>query len=129
MSTRKRTGSKRLRMLASDAENTESINTTELSEIITICFNLSMTIGLDEQLRTDFLVAGKRLRGTLVNLLSARFDGSTGEFREAAANLTVINKRLKNVLQDIEKAAQLVEDIAGLIGQLDGLLKLAVAFL
>jgi len=131
MSEKITTGSRIVGMLDTkllEAHEIESINTAELAEIISMCFDLSMTVGLDEQLRADCLVAGKRLRGILVNLLSARFESSSQEFQEASANLTRINKQLIKVFEGLEKVAKLVEDIGGLISQLDGLLKLAVAF-
>jgi hypothetical protein len=106
-----------------------SIDTVTLTQIINQCFDISMTVGIPDKIKTEYLALGKRLRGSLVNLLSVKFDAATQQFKDATDALTIVNKRLKEVEGSIEKIADTVEHIEKLIGVLDGLLKLAVPFI
>jgi len=100
----------------------------KLAEIITLCFDLSMDGGVPEKLRPKFLVLGKRLRGTLINLLSAQFDSQTPKFIKANKKIEEVNKALKKTAEDLKEIADTIEQIGKLVGILDGLLGIAVSF-
>lgn len=103
-------------------------DTATLTQIIDKCFDFSMDGRLTQQQRTKFLTLGKRLRGTLVNLLSAQFDDGTKAVEDANANLKSINKRLEDTANTLNNIASTVKDIALLVGALDKLIGIAKTF-
>lgn len=108
---------------------TERIDNETLTKMILLCFDLSTDGGVPAEFRPEFLALGKRLRGTLVNLLSADFDNSAPKFIDAKDKLKAVNKALKATAEELKKFADTVEEVGKLIGVLDDLLKIAVGFL
>lgn len=107
---------------------TEKIDNVVLTKMILRCFDLSTDGGVPAEFRPDFLALGKRLRGTLVNLLSAQFDSTAPAFVDAKDKLKAVNKTLKETADKLKKFADTVEQVGQLIGILDDLLKIAVSF-
>jgi hypothetical protein len=104
------------------------VDTTTLTQLIDACFNLSMDGRLDQQQRSDFLAMGKRLRGSLLNLLSATFDEGTPAVLSANAEISRINNGLKAQAERLNQIAQTVKDIGSLVASLDKLIGIAVSF-
>lgn len=98
-----------------------------LAEIVDRCFDYAMDARLSQARRTKFLVAGKRLRGSLLNLISARFN-DTARLAAANARLDAINTRLARTKEVIEKTAEVLKDLGTLTSALDTLLATAVLF-
>jgi hypothetical protein len=105
-----------------------TLDTITLTTIINRCFEYSLDGQLSESKRAKFLVQGKRLRGHLMNLLSAQFEEGTQAVLDANAKLKEVNKELKDSAAVIENAVNTLSNIAQLVGSLDRLLSIAVAF-
>jgi hypothetical protein len=105
------------------------VNTEALVAIINQCFDLAMDGRLKPRERKTFLVAGKRLRGTLVNLLTATFDESAERFQDASKTIESVNKDLKATKVKIDRAATTMANLATLAQVLDDLLKIASGFI
>lgn len=103
-------------------------DTVALTDIINDCFLLSMDGRLSIDQQTEMLTLGKRLRGTLINIISAIFDDQTEDFQKATADLKKVNNDLKAQIQQLTNLAQTVKEIGALIGDLDKLLSVATAF-
>lgn len=106
-----------------------TIDTVTLTGIINRCFDLSMDGRLSDFQRNAFLVEGKRLRGHLVNLLSAQFDEDSEEFKQASKRLKAVNTELRDGAAVLAKTAAVLANIATLVGTLDKLLNVAVSFI
>jgi hypothetical protein len=104
------------------------INSALLTEIIESCFDLSMDGRLPSGKRRDFLTLGKRLRGVLVNILTARFDDGTQAVIDVNTKISDLNKSLKNTNDAFNNAAQLIGQLGALVSSLDGLLAMASGF-
>jgi hypothetical protein len=107
----------------------EKVDSVALTEVIDRCLDYSMDGRFTQDLRAEFLVVAKRLRGSLLNLLSARFDEGTQQLEEANAELTVVNTHLKKEAETLASAAQTIADLNKLIGSLDKLIGVAAGFL
>ena len=107
----------------------EKVDFVTLTEIIDRCLDFSMDGRFTQTQRTKFLTIAKRLRGLLLNLLSARFDEGTEGLDEANASLAEINGRLKKKAETLEKAAQTLADLTKIVGSLDKLLGVVGSFL
>ncbi len=107
----------------------EKVDAVTLTAVIDQCLDNSMDGRFPQSARSEFLILAKRLRGSLLNLLSARFDEGTDTLAEANAELGRINKQLKKKADTLAKAADTLEDIAGLAGSLDKLIGVARNFL
>lgn len=105
-----------------------STDTTVLTNLISTCFTLSANLDLTPDQRQGFLVVGKQLRGTLVNLLSAKFKDGTQAVMDANQQLNQINQQAAQLTKDLSNLDNVLNQINGLVGVLDGLLKIAVAF-
>jgi hypothetical protein len=103
-------------------------DTTTLSNIIVQCFDYSMDGRFTQKQRSAFLMDGKRLRGHLMNLLSARFDDGTQAVVDANTQLSKINDRLEDSVETLAHAASTLNDVANLVSNLDKLLSLATSF-
>jgi hypothetical protein len=79
--------------------------------------------------RTEFLALGKRLRGSLLNLISAQFDDGTQAVLNANQQLNVVNTQLSDAVTALANFAQVVNNISDLVSDLDQLLKVAASFL
>jgi hypothetical protein len=104
------------------------IDAATLAQLIDTCFELSMDGRLADDRQRDFLVAGKRLRGSLVNLISAQFDDATQGVLTANAKLEEANKRAAKLTDDLSAASNVLTQVNSLVGALDDLLKLASSF-
>jgi hypothetical protein len=104
-------------------------DTTTLAAIVDQCFDYSMDGRFSLKQQNVFLTDGKRLRGSLLNLLSARFDDGTQALLDANEQLTKINARLEDSAVVLAHVAQTLNDIATLVGNLDKLLNVATSFL
>ena len=106
-----------------------TVDTVMLTSVINQCFELSLDGQLSEAKRAKFLAHGKRLRGHLINLLSAQFTEGTEAVLEANARLKEVNTDLKDNAAVLENTVNTLSNIAKLVGTLDRLLNVAVAFL
>jgi hypothetical protein len=100
----------------------------ELTKTIMECFDNSMDNRFTTEERKEFLVNGKRLRGSLINLLSADFNEETAEIIESNNLIKEINVSLKEKDRMLDNAAVVVDNITKLVSILDDLLKLAASF-
>jgi hypothetical protein len=100
-----------------------------LTEIVDRCFDLAMDNRLTEAQCTKYLVAGKKLRGSLLNLISARFEEGTAELEEANEQLADVNAALKKDAEAIKNVADTVKSLSTLVGSLDKLLGVAESFI
>lgn len=105
------------------------VDTTTLAEIINQCFIYSTDGRFSSAQQTAFLADGKRLRGLLLNLLSAQFDDGTQAVLDANKQLTAINTELSNSATALANAAQTLKDVARLVDNLDKLLNIVTKFL
>jgi len=99
-----------------------------LTEIIMACFDLASDSSVPEDLRPKFLAMGKRLRGLLLNLITADFEAETPEFKEANQKLRRVNAFLRQQAQSLDDLANAIEQLGRLVGILDGLLGMAIGF-
>ena len=102
---------------------------TALTEVVDRCFDLSMDNRLTEAQCTKYFVLGKRLRGSLLNLISARFEEGTAELEEANEELADVNAALKKDAEAIKNVADTVKSLGTLVGSLDKLLGVAGSFI
>lgn len=105
-----------------------AVDTPTMTRLIVTCFNLSQDSRLGSRQR-DFLVAGKRLRGYLINLISAQFNDDTDLVLDGNRQLTRVTQQAVHLRGDVAAAASLLSEINVVIGVLDELLNLAVSFL
>jgi len=106
----------------------DRLNVQQLTDCIVECFELSSSGAVPPDLRNEFLVLGKRLRGALVNLVSARFSEGTDAVRDANSRISDVNRRLKAEAKRLDDFVATLRAGAALMGTLDSLLKIAVAF-
>ncbi|BBO16596.1 conserved hypothetical protein [Candidatus Brocadia pituitae] len=104
------------------------ITNTELAQLVERCFDLSMDARLNINERKDFLAIGKRLRGSLLNLLSAQFKDNTQAVIDANNQLKVLNAKLQDTISVLQNIAQVITQLGSLVKILDDLLKTASSF-
>ena len=104
------------------------VDTTTLAEVVKQCFEHSTDGRFTTEERARFLVEGKRLRGLLMNLLSAQFDDGTEALVGANAAVRAVNADLKASADQLAGIATTLNNIARLVGTLDKLLNVAVSF-
>lgn len=105
------------------------VDTQSLTALISECFDLSMNGDLEsDEIRSNFLVAGKQLRGCLVNLISAQFNDGTKDVVEANKELNQVNQNTAKLTQNLASTNDVLGQINKLVGILDGLLKIAASF-
>ena len=92
------------------------------------CFDLSMDGRLTQPRRSEMLALGKRLRGSLINLLSAEFADDLKAVKDANQKLQAVNQTLTDSIAAINKIADTVKEVTRLVTSLDKLLKLVVSF-
>lgn len=107
---------------------TTPIDTATLTTIINQYFFYAMDARVTPADQNSFLIEGKRLRGQLINLLSAQFDNTTAQFAAATASLTKVNAALSNSATALANIATTLNSITTLIGNLDKLLAVAKSF-
>lgn len=105
------------------------VDTTTLTDIINKCFDNASDGRFSEDQQAAFLADGKRLRGLLLNLLSAQFDDGTQAVVNANNQLRTVNAALSNAAASLANTAQTLNSIATLVGNLDKLLNVAASFL
>jgi hypothetical protein len=104
------------------------LDTATLSRVITQCFDNSMDGRFSPEQRATFLTQGKRLRGLLLNLLSAQFDDGDQQVANANVELASVNSDLGASLADLTQVAATLDEIARLVGTLDGALGAVASF-
>jgi len=104
------------------------IDTVTLTGIINQCFGFATDGRVSPSDQQTFLIEGKRLRGLLLNLLSAQFDDGTAAFATASAALSTVNKKLSKDATALANVAATLDGIATLVGNLDKLLSIATSF-
>jgi hypothetical protein len=107
---------------------TAPVDTATLTTIINQCFSFAMDARFSPADQNSFLIEGKRLRGQLLNLLSAQFDNTTAQFAAATNSLTTVNAALSKSATVLANTAQTLSNITTLIGNLDKLLTVATSF-
>jgi hypothetical protein len=107
----------------------EKVDAVTLTEVIDRCLDYSMDLRFTQAQRTKFLALAKRLRGSLLNLLSARFDEGTAALKEANSQLATINAGLKKSAETLANAAETLSNLTKLVGALDKLIGIATSFL
>jgi hypothetical protein len=107
---------------------TISVDATTLTTMISALVDDSMDDRFTDDQQQQCMVLAKRLRGTLVNLLSARFNKGTTEVAQANAALSAVNTQVQAVTENLNAFAQTIADVTALVGQLDDLLTLAAKF-
>jgi hypothetical protein len=105
-----------------------AVDTPTVTRLIVTCFNLSLDDRLGDRQQRDFLVAGKRLRGCLVNLVSAQFNDDTDMVLDVNRQITRIIQQTAHLKGDVTTAAGVLSEINVAVGVLDELLNLAVSF-
>lgn len=105
------------------------VDTTTLANIINQCFDYSSDGRIRSAEQAAFLADGKRLRGLLLNLLSAQFDDGTQVVLDANNQLAAVNRQLGDAAASLAQSAQTLNTLANLIGNLDKLLNVAASFL
>ena len=98
----------------------------ELVKCIEACLDLSMDDRLTQAQQNEMLALGKRLRGSLVNLLTAEFPEDLEQVEEANQELQAISQVLADKNQAIEKISATIGKINQVVKGLDGLLKFAI---
>jgi len=105
------------------------VDTTTLADIVNQCFAFASDGRFNLQQQKALLADGKRLRGLLLNLLSAQFDDGTQAVLDANNQLLVVNNDLANAAAALANVAKTLGDVADLVGNLDQLLNVAVSFI
>lgn len=106
-----------------------NLDTTTLADVIQKCFAFSSDGRFSAEQQAAFLADGKRLRGLLLNLLSAQFDDGTQAVLDANNKLSDVNTQLDDDAEVLAKAATTLTNIANLVSSLDKLLNVAASFL
>jgi hypothetical protein len=106
-----------------------TVDTSTLTTIINQCFSFATDARVGSQDQNNFLIEGKRLRGQLLNLLSAQFNAGSPELAAATNSLTAVNNTLTQSATVLANTAQTLNDIASLVSNLDKLLSTAVSFI
>jgi ABC-type transporter Mla subunit MlaD len=98
----------------------------QLVKCIEACLDLSMDDRLSQASQNEMLALGKRLRGSLVNLLTAEFADDLKQVNEANTQLQVISKTLADKNAAIDRIAEVISQVGQVVKELDALLKFAV---
>lgn len=106
----------------------DRIDATTLTEVIDQLLDHAMDGRFTQADRSRFLALAKRLRGSLLNLLSARFTRGTPALTSANAQLAAVNTRVSQDAQALAHTAQVLADVTSLVGSLDTLLETAASF-
>jgi hypothetical protein len=101
------------------------IDNEALVSCITKCFNLAMdgAVPLNEQ--HAMFILGKRLRGSLINLLTVSFNDVT-LITSLNKEIADVNAKLLAALTDITRVANTIGEVTKLVGVLDTALQFAV---
>lgn len=104
------------------------VETVLLTKLIEACLRLSMDSAIASAQRKELLALGKRLRGALMNLLTAEFRKGTPAVEAANKSIRSLNRTLSRKSSELSNIAGTISEIAGLVGVLDDLLTLALKF-
>jgi hypothetical protein len=107
---------------------TATVDTTTLAAVINQCFSYATDARFSTQDQKSFLIEGKRLRGQLLNLMSAQFDAGSADLAAANTSLSAVNTQLTNSATVLANTAQTLSGIVTLLGTLDKLLSVATSF-
>jgi hypothetical protein len=107
---------------------TAPIDTTTLTAIINQCFSYATDARVSASDQNTFLIEGKRLRGQLLNLLSAQFDSTSTQFTAATTSLNAVNTSLSQSATALSNTASTLNSVASLVSNLDKLLAVATSF-
>ena len=107
---------------------TAPVDTATLTTVINQCFANAMDGRFSPADQNSFLIEGKRLRGQLLNLLSAQFDAGSAKLTAANASLAKVNTDLTNSATVLANTAATLNDVATLVSNLDNLLTTATSF-
>ena len=107
----------------------DRIDAERLSGIINQCFDLSTNSSVSPGQQTEFLAAGKRLRGYLLNLVSARFAPRTVALDAANRALQRAVIALQADVKKVENTKAAINTLASLVTVLDTALTAASKFL
>jgi hypothetical protein len=105
-----------------------SVDTSTLTSMISTLVDDSMDGRVSPGDQQQCMVLAKRLRGTLVNLLSARFNDGTPQVVQANSDLNTVNNQVQALVTNLGSSAQTLTNVTSLVGQLDSLLALAAKF-
>ena len=105
-----------------------TLDTITLTAVIKQCFANAGDEQFSLQDRVNFLADGKRLRGQLLNLISAQFNDGTQAVADANNQLQTINNELSVDATTLANTADQLDKIATLISNLDQLLSIAAKF-
>ena len=105
------------------------VDTTTLADIVNQCFAFASDGRFTLPQQKALLADGKRLRGLLLNLLSAQFDDGTPAVVDANNQLVGVNNDLADATAALANVAKTLGDVANLVGNLDQLLNIAVSFI
>jgi hypothetical protein len=92
------------------------------------CFDLSMDARVKPEDQKEFLAIGKRLRGSLLNLLTAQFEKNTGAVLKANSKIDEVSRTLSSVTRVLKNTSQTIAQLGELVSILDDLLKVASSF-
>ncbi len=104
------------------------VDTTTLTTIINQCFSFATDARVSSADQNNFLIEGKRLRGQLLNLLSAQFDNTSPQFAAATNSLNSVNTTLSQSATALANTATTLNAVANLVSNLDKLLAVASSF-
>jgi hypothetical protein len=105
-----------------------SVDTSTLTSMISTLVDDSMDGRFSPAQQQQCMVLAKRLRGTLMNLLSARFNDGTPQVVQANSDLNTVNNQIQVAATNLGAFAQTLANVTSLVGQLDSLLALAAKF-
>jgi geranylgeranyl pyrophosphate synthase len=105
-----------------------TVDSKTLAAIINRCFALSGDGRFSNEQQSSFLAEGKRLRGLLMNLLSASFEEGNETVLKANINLKKVNTQLQRDIDVLNNISGTLEQVSSLVKVLDKLLGLAVSF-
>ncbi len=105
------------------------LDTTGLTDLINRCFTYGTDPRVSQDAQSAFLAGGKRLRGLLLNLISAQFHDRTQAVLEANQEIVNLNTRLSNPNVTLANLPASLGAIASIILSLDKLLDVAAAYL
>lgn len=107
---------------------TAMTDNVKLVELIQGCFRLAMSAAVPMDQRRELNALGKRLRGALVNLLTASFDAASPELGEANAALAAADGAVVTAITDLSEVAAAIRDVTEVVGLLDNLIVKAISF-
>ena len=105
-----------------------TVDTATLSNVINQCFAFASDGRFAQDQQNAFLADGKRLRGLLLNLISAQFNDGTQAVLAANQQLTTVNTSLSNSATVLANTVKTLNNITSLVGSLDKLLNVAASF-